>query len=149
MSNKTPNRRVGDRRNPLSPTRDTPAAGPLAVTRNNSGRVTFDDRGNAVWQWAASADESNAEAAAARLRKLKDAPLALADPLSVADNGQLDSTLVKPNPKGVVLGYSPYDSGVLEKRRGTARKKPDLKRLGEFLKTRRQESAKKRDDDKK
>jgi hypothetical protein len=115
-----------------------PAADPagndtIRITRNNTGRVKFDDRGNAIWEWAVNTGSFALEPSTARLKKLENHALALADepPPSTATGP------VQPNPKGAVLGYSPYDSGILNKTE-PPRKKTDLRRLGEFYKLKKQ-----------
>jgi hypothetical protein len=109
--------------------RDASAAQPAGVTRNNSGRVKFDDRGNAVWEWAVSTGSFATDVSTARLKKLENDTLSLADDAPPPANN-----IVKPNPKGAVQGYSPYDSGLLAKTDRQPAKKKDLRRLGEFLK---------------
>ena len=86
-----------------------------------SGRVKFDDRGNAVWEWA--------------LRKLEHAGL------SIAEDAPTPTETARPNPLGTVKGYDPYDSGKLSK--AAARRKKDLRRLSEFLKLKKQAAANK------
>jgi hypothetical protein len=120
--------------------RDTPAAQPAGLVRNNSGRVTFDDRGNAIWEWAVKTGAFDVDVSTSRLKKLEN------QTLSLADDTAPPLEIVKSNPKGVVQGYSPYDSGLLAKTRAPAKKK-DLRRLGEFLKLRGQASRNKRDED--
>ena len=122
--------------------RDASAAQPVGVTRNNSGRVKFDDRGNAVWEWAVTTGSFATDVSTARLKKLENHTLSLADDSPPPANG-----LVKPNPKGVVQGYSPYDSGLLAKTDRQPAKKKDLRRLGEFLKLREQATRNKQDKD--
>lgn len=116
-----------------------PANDSIRVTNNNTGRVTFDDRGNAVWEWSVATGEFGTEVSTSRLQKLENSSLSLADEVPAAD--PLKSTLAKPNPKGVAQGYSPYESGLLVKPPaqgpGAPRKK-DLKRLGEWLQQRKQ-----------
>ncbi|MEA3135257.1 MAG: hypothetical protein QOG17_3103, partial [Gammaproteobacteria bacterium] len=41
--------------------RDAPALDNNRVTTNTSGRVKFDDRGNAVWEWAVTTGAFSAE----------------------------------------------------------------------------------------
>ena len=122
-------------------TRDAAATQPVGVTRNNSGRVKFDDRGNAVWEWAVTTGSFATDVSTARLKKLENQTLSLADdePPPASDN------IVKPNPKGAVQGYSPYDSGLLAKTDRAPAKKKDLRRLGEFLKLREQATRNKQD----
>jgi hypothetical protein len=133
---------VSDENSKLKPgTRDAPATQAAGVTRNNSGRVKFDDRGNAVWEWAVTTGSFATDVSTARLKKLENQTLSLADdePPPAANN------IVKPNPKGAVQGYSPYDSGLLAKTDRTPAKKKDLRRLGEFLKLREQATRNKQD----
>ena len=60
--------------------------------------------------------------------------------LSIIDEAQPpDQTAVRANPLGTKKGYDPYDSGKLGKPpAAAARKKVDLRRLGEFLKLKKQ-----------
>jgi hypothetical protein len=117
----------------------------IGVTRNNSGRVKFDDRGNAVWEWAVKTGSFATDISTARLKKLENPTLALADDPPAPENS-VNPNLVKPNPKGAVQGYSPYDSGLLAKSEPQAKKK-DLRRLSEFFKLRRQASRNKPEND--
>jgi hypothetical protein len=129
-----------------SPKREAP------VTKNNSGRVRFDDRGNAVWEWSVSTGMFGTEVSASRLKKLENHTLSLADdsalppPSAAAASGP---TTVKENRKGVTQGYSPYDSGLLVKAEAEVRatKKKDLRRLSEWLKLRKQADRNKENDD--
>jgi len=120
---------------------DAAADPPSGVTRNNSGRVRFDDRGNAVWEWAVTTGSFAVDVSTSRLKKLENHTLAL------ADDTPPPTDLVKPNPKGVVQGYSPYDSGLLAKNERAPAKKKDLRRLGEFMKLREQATRIKQDKD--
>ena len=115
---------------------------PLQETRAEppkTGRVQFDDRGNAIWEWSVATGKFDQEVSTARLQKLEHPAL------SLADDAPTPSDHVKPNPLGTVKGYNPYDSGKLDKKPEAARKK-DLHRLSEWLKLKKQ-AAGKRDDD--
>lgn len=127
---------------PKPGSRDAAAIPSTGLTRNNSGRVKFDDRGNAVWEWAVSTGSFATDVSTSRLKKLENQTLSLAD-----DAPPPPSAIVKPNPKGVVQGYSPYDSGLLAKTARAPAKKKDLRRLGEFIKLREQANRNKRDED--
>jgi hypothetical protein len=54
---------------------------------------------------------------------------------------------VKPNPQGVVKGYNPYDSGKLGRTGPTPPKKTDLRKLGDWLRLKKQAGNKGPDDD--
>ena len=111
----------------------------LRVGGNSSGRVKFDDRGNAVWEWSVNTGVFGREASTSRLKKLEHPALSLVD-----DAPPTPTPLAQANPKGVAQGYSPYDSGVLAKTASAsgaaAPRKKDLRRLGEWLKLRKQAS---------
>ena len=109
------------------------------VTNNNTGRVKFDERGNAVWEWAVTTGAFGTDVSTERLKKLESHTLALADDAPPND-------IAKQNPKGVTQGYSPYDSGLLVKEAAAPKKKKDLKRLSEWFKLREQANRNKKDD---
>jgi len=130
---------------PLSPKGDAPSGDKVQVTRNASGRVKFDERGNAVWEWAVTTGVFGREASTSRLRKLEDSALSLAEEAPTPALDLKSHPIAKPNPKGVAQGYSPYDSGVLAK--SGAPPKKDLRRLSEWLKLRKQASNNNQDED--
>ena len=101
-----------------------------------TGRVKFDDRGNAVWEWSVATGAFGHEVSTARLQKLEHPAL------SIADDAPTPLDTVRPNPLGTKKGYDPYDSGKLGKRPEAPRKK-DLRRLGEFLKLKKQAAGNK------
>ena len=112
---------------------------PLSVVNNNTGRVIFDDRGNAVWEWAVRTGSFSTDVSTAGLKKLDNLTLAL------VDDAPPPSRVVKENTKGLVQGYSPYDSGLLAKKEPPRKK--DLRRLSEWLKLKKQAEANKQDDE--
>ena len=101
-----------------------------------TGRVKFDDRGNAVWEWSVATGAFGREVSTERLQKLEHPAL------SIADDAPTPLDTVRPNPLGTKKGYDPYDSGKLGKRPEAPRKK-DLRRLGEFLKLKKQAAGNK------
>lgn len=94
-----------------------------------TGRVQFDDRGNAVWEWQVATGAFGREVSTQRLQKLEHPAL------SLADEGTRPNS-VRSNPLGTKKGYDPYDSGKLGKR--AAPQKKDLRRLSEWLKLKKQ-----------
>jgi hypothetical protein len=115
---------------------------PGAVEKT-TGRVKFDDRGNAIWEWSISTGSFGLDVSSGRLKKLEHGSLSIADESSPA------LSPVKPNPVGAKKGYNPYDSVRVGKpaadKPGEKRKKKDLRRLGEWIALRKQASAKKDD----
>jgi hypothetical protein len=104
-----------------------------------SGRVKFDARGNAIWEWAVTTGAFGREVSTERLKRLEN------DALSLAEDAPTPADHVKANPLGVVKGYNPYDSGKLGKTR-QAPKKTDLRKLSEWLKLKKQ-AANNKDDE--
>jgi hypothetical protein len=117
-----------------------PQVGPK-IARNSTGRVKFDDRGNAVWEWSIATGAFGKEVTTERLQKLEHPALSLADDAPTPFDG------VKPNPLGTKKGYNPYDSGKLAKSGGAPRKK-DLRRLSEWLKLKKQATINKDEEEK-
>jgi hypothetical protein len=104
-----------------------------------TGRVQFDDRGNAVWEWAVGTGAFGREVSTARLKKLENPTL------SLADDAPTPFDKVKSNPLGTKKGYNPYDSGKLGKQ--SAPRKKDLRKLGQWLKTRKLAALNKDEDE--
>jgi hypothetical protein len=97
----------------------------------NSGRVQFDARGNAVWEWSIATGAFGREVSTQRLQKLEHPAL------SIAEDAPTPFETVRANPLGTKKGYDPYDSGKLGKAPAPPRKK-DLRALDEALQLKRQ-----------
>ena len=110
-----------------------------AKSNGGTGRVQFDDRGNAIWEWSIATGAFGREVSTARLRSLEHPAL------SIADDAPTPSETVRANPLGTKKGYNPYDSGKLGKPAAPPRKK-DLRRLSEFFKLKKQAAGNKDDE---
>ena len=105
----------------------------------HTGRVKFDDRGNAVWEWALATGKFGHEVSTERLHKLEHPAL------SLADDAPTPLDAVRANPLGTKKGYDPYDSGKLGKRPAPP-PKTDLRRLSEAIKLKKQAAGNKNDE---
>jgi hypothetical protein len=125
----------------VSPNNSKPSAKPGADTgspsvpdehagERSTGRVKFDDRGNAVWEWSLATGAFGNEVSTERLQKLEHPAL------SIVDDSPPAQGTVRANPLGAKKGYDPYDSGKLGKQKAPVKK--DLRKLGEFLKLKKQ-----------
>ena len=101
----------------------------------STGRVKFDERGNAVWEWQLATGAFGVEVSTQRLQKLEHPAL------SIADDGTTPFETVRSNPLGTKKGYDPYDSGKLGKKPPPAKK--DLRKLSEWLKLKKQAESNK------
>ena len=97
------------------------------------GQIGFDDRGNAVYEWQDGTLKEDGEAGdRARNRALAHPGLTI-----VEDEGPANAP-IRSNPKGLRVGYNPYESGLLA-RKGQAqpRKKRDLRELSKWMEAKR------------
>ena len=101
----------------------------------STGRVKFDERGNAVWEWQVTTGAFGVEVSTQRLQKLEHPAL------SIADDAPTPFETVRSNPLGTKKGYDPYDSGRLGKKPPPAKK--DLRKLSEWLKLKQQAESNK------
>ena len=90
------------------------------------GQIAFDDRGNAIYEWQDESLKQEGEAGA-RARNQ-----ALAHPgLAIVDDEAPVNAPIRSNPKGLRVGYNPYESGVLAKKGPP--KKRDLRELSKWM----------------
>jgi hypothetical protein len=99
---------------------------PRVVEPNQPGRIAFDDRGNAVYEWNEDHLSGDSEAAERARRKALDHP-----GLSMVEEEQQNNAPIQNNAKGLRLGYNPYESGLLPRK--PAAKKRDLRELSKWL----------------
>jgi hypothetical protein len=94
------------------------------------GQIAFDDRGNAIYEWQ---DESLKQEGEAGERARNQA---LAHPgLAIVDDEAPVNAPIRSNPKGLRVGYNPYESGVLAKKGPP--KKRDLRELSKWMEAKR------------
>ena len=115
--------------NPGSPGSAEPSSKDGKPGEKTTGRVKFDDRGNAVWEWSVSTGAFGREVSTERLQRLEHPSLSIADE-------DTRPNAVRVNPLGAKKGYDPYDSGKLGKK--PEKPKTDLRKLGEWLKLKKQ-----------
>jgi hypothetical protein len=129
----------GARAAPADPSADK-ARDPALPPNKETGRVQFDDRGNAIWEWSVSTGAYGREVSTERMKRLENPGL------SLADDAPTPFDKVKANPQGTVKGYNPYDSGKLA-RSGPPPKKKDLRKLSDWLLLKKQAATNKDDDE--
>ena len=105
---------------------------PRSVPRYDEGRpgkIAFDELGNAVYEWSDQRFERDDEEGERARRR------ALAHPgLTTVEDEPNPSDPIRNNPKGLRLGYDPYESGLLKKTE--RRPKRDLRELSKWIELR-------------
>lgn len=90
------------------------------------GKIAFDERGNALFEWSQeSLTDDSEEAARARSKALQ------YHGLSLVDDEPAKDAPIQQNPKGLRVGYNPYESGLLPKTE--RKKKKDLRELSKWV----------------
>jgi len=81
-------------------------AGPTGTRERRSGRVTFDERGNSVWEWQLDTGVYSKDVSTQRLKKLD------LDELSIAETAiqKKPEGLGGPMDKKPATGFNPYDN---------------------------------------
>lgn len=97
-----------------APARTPANASPGDVARNShaSGRVAFDARGDAQWQWHMAEGDTRPEASTTRVQKLQSTELTLEPTMKV-------QAVEPPQPTTELPcgGFNPYDRGAIAERR--------------------------------
>ena len=96
---------------------DRPPASPQAPGR--SGRVNFDERGHAVWEWAVRTGMFDRNASTQRVRALTEAPVKLELEQTLGALPRKGSTPAKAPAAAAASkprSFNPYDTGAMRKR---------------------------------
>ena len=97
---------------------------------DRAGKINFDDRGNAFFEWRDDLSGDDNDAAQRRRDQ------ALENPgLSLVDEGQPEPS-TDASPRDCRIGYNPYESGVLD-RKAPPKKKRDLRELSKWIEAKR------------
>jgi hypothetical protein len=91
------------------------------------GKVGFDERGNAVFEWSTDTLAEDGETGDRARNKALDY-----HGLAIADDEPPKNAPIQQNPKGLRVGYNPYESGMLSKKK-EHKKKKDLHELSKWL----------------
>lgn len=90
------------------------------------GHIAFDDRGNAIYEWNDERLEEDGESGERARRR------ALSHPgLALVEDDPSPTAPIQNNPKGLRLGYNPYESGLLAKKEW--KPKRDLRELSKWI----------------
>ncbi|MET0532905.1 MAG: hypothetical protein ABW171_01660 [Steroidobacter sp.] len=156
----------GDRKDPAPSDSDLPEASDAPAEDARSGRITYDDRGNSVWEWKLDSGVYSRDINTQRLKKLDLDELSIADTAINKRPPGLGGKPGEPMPGGGFnpydnsstgrgnVGSSPYNSGnraPLKPEPKPAepkqRKPMDLKRLQEWMEIRKRVEQNKREDE--
>ena len=99
---------------------------PRVVEPKQPGRIAFDERGNAVYEWNDDRFSEDGEEGERARRRALDHP-----GLSFAEEEQPGNAPIQNNAKGTRLGYNPYESGLLKRK--PAAPKRDLRELSKWI----------------
>jgi hypothetical protein len=107
---------------------------PRTEKAEQPGQIKFDERGNAVYEWQDGSLTEDGEAGERARNK------ALAHPgLAIVDDETPVNAPIRSNPKGLRIGYNPYESGLLARKgqRKSPGKKRDLRELSKWMEAKR------------
>lgn len=103
---------------------------PNGTAEKRPGKIAFDDRGNALFQW--DSDVLDEDSAAGQQLREK----ALACPgLALVEDEDPRNAPIRSNPHGTSVGYNPYESGLLTRRERAPKR--DLRELSRWIELKR------------
>jgi len=111
---------------------------PRVLEQQQPGRIAFDDRGNAVYEWNHDRYSEDGEAGERARRNALDHP-----GLSFVEEEQPVNAPIQNNVKGARIGYNPYESGLLQRKPAAPRR--DLRELSKWIEMKKRVGAKVRD----
>jgi len=140
----------GDKRS-QAPGKETSEPAEDSQADKRSGRISYDERGNSVWEWQLETGVYSRDISTQRLKKLDLNDLSIADtainkrPPGLGDSNPYDNS----STAGGNVGTNPYNSGGRAplKAAEPKRKPADLKKLQEWMELRKRVEQNKRDDD--
>lgn len=118
---------------------DDTSDAPQTTRSKAPGRVRFDARGNAIYEW----NDVQLELDGEQGEQLRERAL-LNPTLSLVDDTPAPQVSAVRNDKGLRVGYNPYQSGQLAGKKPLA-KKPDMRELSKWIETKRRLEAQKDD----
>jgi hypothetical protein len=95
---------------------------------DRAGKINFDDRGNAFFEWRDDLLGEDNDAAQRRRDQALESP-----ELSLVEDGRPPSK--EPMPRNCRSGYNPYESGVVDRKARS--KKRDLRELSKWIEAKR------------
>lgn len=125
-------KKLGLRLRPRKVGRDAPAEAP--------GTITHDERGNAQFEWQGERLNEDTELG----DKLRKRALTHHG-LSIVEEEPPANAPIRQNPKGLRVGYNPYESGMLTKKE--RKPKRDLRELSKWIETKKKLDQKASDDE--
>ena len=99
---------------------------PRVIEQQQPGRIAFDERGNAIYEWKDDRLSEDGEAGERARRKALEHP-----GLSFVDEDPGNNAPIQNNAKGLRLGYNPYESGLLPNK--SVPRKRDLRELSKWI----------------
>ena len=112
---------------------------PAKPAAQRPGKIAFDERGNALFEWSDQRLTEDGDTG----ERLRSKALEHHG-LSVVDDEPPANAPIRTNPKGLRVGYNPYESGVLAKKEW--KRKRDLSELSKWIEAKKKLHGRKEED---